>query len=106
MDVQVPLGGTAAAPQLALYPSATVVGTINAAVGSLSTGPDLTVADDPDEPVPTGQDYAHQVDYRTCVIVIPASPAPATPPTCTLVPPATPAGWRPARRCRRSASAR
>ena len=92
VDVQVPLGGTAAAPQLALYPSATVVGTVNAAVGSLSTGPDLTRVDDPDEPVPTGQDYAHQVDYRTCVVVIPASPVPATPPTCTLVPPATAGG--------------
>ncbi len=88
VDVQVPLGGTVEAPQLALYPSATVVGTINAAVGSLSTGPDLTKADDPDEPVPTGQDYAHQVDYRTCVVVRPANPAPATPPTCGLVPPA------------------
>jgi hypothetical protein len=85
VDVQVPLGGTVDAPQLALYPSATVVGTINATVGSLSTGPDLTKLDDPDEPVPTGQDYAHQVDYRTCVVVIPASPVPATPPTCTLV---------------------
>ncbi len=87
VDVQVPLGGTAEAPQLALYPSATVVGTINAAVGSLSTGPDLTKVDDPDEPVPTGQDYAHQVDYRTCVVVRPANPAPATAPTCRLVPP-------------------
>ena len=87
VDVQVPLGGTVAAPQLALYPSATVVGTINATVGSLSTGPDLTKVDDPDAPVPTDQDYAHQVDYRTCVVVIPASPVPATAPTCTLVPP-------------------
>jgi len=86
VDVQVPLGGTVEAPQLAMYPSATVVGTINATVGSLSTGPDLTKVDDPDEPVPTGQDYAHQVDYRTCVVVIPASPAPATPPTCALAP--------------------
>jgi len=88
VDVQVPLGGTVEAPQLALYPSATVVGTVNAAVGSLSTGPDLTKADDPDEPVPTGQDYAHQVDYRTCVVVRPANPAPTTAPTCSLVPPA------------------
>jgi hypothetical protein len=85
VDVQVPLGGTVEAPQLALYPSATVVGTINATVGSLSTGPDLSKVDDPDEPVPTGQDYAHQLDYRTCVIVIPASPVPATAPTCTVV---------------------
>ena len=92
VDAQVPLGGTVEAPQLALYPSATVVGTINAAVGSLSTGPDLTKVDDPDEPVPTGQDYAHQVNYRTCVVVRPASPAPATPPTCSLTPPASPGG--------------
>jgi hypothetical protein len=87
VDVQVPLGGTVEAPQLALYPSATVVGTINAAAGNLSTGPDLSKVDDPDEPVPTGQDYAHQVNYRTCVLVLPGSPAPASPPTCTLVPP-------------------
>lgn len=87
VDVQVPLGATVEAPQVALYPSATVVGTINAAVGNLSTGPDLSVVDDPDEPVPTGQDYAHQVNYRTCVLVLPSNPAPATPPTCTLVPP-------------------
>jgi hypothetical protein len=92
VDVQVPLGGTVEAPQLALYPSATVVGTVNAAVGSLSTGPDLTELDDPDEPVPTGQDYAHQVAYRTCVVVVPASPEPATAPTCTVVEPADPSG--------------
>ena len=84
VDAQVPLGVTVEAPQLALYPSATVVGTINATVGNLSTGPDLTQPDDPDEPVPTGQDYAHQVGYRTCVIVAPASPAPSSPPGCTL----------------------
>ncbi|MEO6503966.1 MAG: carboxypeptidase-like regulatory domain-containing protein [Jatrophihabitantaceae bacterium] len=92
VDVQVPLGATVEAAQLALYPSATVVGTVNAAVGSLSTGPDLIVVDDPDEPVPTGQDYAHQIDYRTCVLVLPSSPAPATAPTCTLVPPSSPGG--------------
>jgi hypothetical protein len=92
VDVQVPLGATVEAPQLALYPSATVVGTVNATVGNLSTGPDLSKVDDPDEPVPTGQDYAHQVDYRTCVLVLPSSPAPASPPTCALAPPSSPGG--------------
>jgi len=92
VDVQVPLDATAEAAPLALFPAATVVGTINAAVGNLSTGPDLTVPDDPDEPVPAGQDYAHQVDYRTCVIVAPASPAPIGQPGCTVQPPASPGG--------------
>jgi large repetitive protein len=92
VDAQVPLDATAEAAPLALFPAATVVGTINAAVGSLSTGPDLTVADDPDEPVPAGQDYAHQVDYRTCVIVAPSRPAPVGQPGCTVQPPAGPGG--------------
>ncbi|HEU5270455.1 MAG TPA: hypothetical protein VFU36_11080, partial [Jatrophihabitans sp.] len=90
--VQVPLDATAEASPVALFPGATVVGTINAAVGNLSTGPDLTVLDDPDEPVPAGQDYPHQVDYRTCVIVTPANPAPGSQPSCTVVPPAAPGG--------------
>ncbi|MFL6162093.1 MAG: collagen binding domain-containing protein [Jatrophihabitantaceae bacterium] len=92
VDAQVPLDATAEAAPLALFPAATVVGAINAAVGSLNTGPDLTVPDDPDEPVPAGQDYAHQVDYRTCVIVAPASPAPTGQPGCTVQPPAAPGG--------------
>lgn len=92
VNVQVPLDVTAEASPVALFPGATVVGTINAAVGNLSTGPDLTVPDDPDEPVPAGQDYAHQVDYRTCVIVTPANPAPGSQPACTVVPPANPGG--------------
>jgi hypothetical protein len=90
--VQVPLDATTEASPVALFPAASVVGNINAAVGNLSTGPDLTVPDDPDEPVPAGQDYAHQVNYRTCVIVTPASPVPAAQPVCTLVPPAAAGG--------------
>lgn len=90
VDVQVPLDATAQASPVALFPAATVVGTIDAAVGNLSTGPDLSVPDDPDEPVPAGQDYAHQIDYRTCVIVAPSSPAPVGQPSCTPVPPASP----------------
>ncbi len=87
VDVQVPLDATTEASPLALFPAATVVGTINAAVGNLSTGPDLSVPDDPDEPVPAGQDYAHQVDYRTCVIVAPGNPAPVGQPSCSVTPP-------------------
>jgi large repetitive protein len=89
--VQVPLDATTEASPVALFPAASVVGNINAAVGNLNTGPDLTVPDDPDEPVPAGQDYAHQVNYRTCVIVTPASPVPAAQPVCTVVP-AAPGG--------------
>lgn len=92
LTVQVPLDATTEAAPVALFPAASVVGNINAAVGNLNTGPDLTVLDDPDEPVPAGQDYAHQVNYRTCVIVTPASPVPATQPVCTVVPPAAPGG--------------
>jgi hypothetical protein len=85
--VQVPLDATAEAAPVALFPAATVVGSISAAVGNLSTGPDLTVPDDPDEPIPAGQDYAHQVNYRTCVIVAPASPPVSSQPSCTVIPP-------------------
>jgi len=92
LDVSVPVGVTTEAAPVAVYPAASVVGTVEAAVGNLNTGPDPAFPDDPDEPVPAGQDYAHQTDYRTCVIAVPTGTGPAAPPGCTVVPAASSGG--------------
>jgi hypothetical protein len=87
VDVQVPLSGIVLAPQVALYPTATILGTVTATSGNPATGPDPAFPDDPDEAIPAGQDYAHQKTYRTCVLAIStASPNANTAPPCTVDP--------------------
>jgi len=92
VDAQVGVDGTVEAAPVALFAAASVVGSVEAVVGDLSTGPDPGLPDDPDEPVPAGQQYAHQVNYRTCVIVVPDGSTPAAQPGCTVVPPSAPGG--------------
>ncbi|MCW2540392.1 MAG: hypothetical protein JWN95_2117 [Frankiales bacterium] len=83
VDVQVPLGGTVEAPQVAMYPTATISGLVTSAAASMSSGPDPAFPDDPDAALPQGNTYAHQKDYNTCVLAVSGTAISSTVPSCT-----------------------